>query len=129
MIELYFCLKHDVIPESLKNMLLVMETTGLFNKDNSDIKFSQLCGITKDRIESFLPGLWEDLFRSNCTSLSPVLNSPKELAHDEQSETNQIIDKAEIPTQVIEEQNISPKESAAVVASASSTKVILLKIF
>ena len=106
-----------------------METTGLFNKDNSDIKFSQLCGITKDRIESFLPGLWEDLFRSNCTSLSPVLNSPKELAHDEQSETNQIIDKAEIPTQVIEEQNISPKESAAVVASASSTKVILLKIF
>ncbi len=40
-----------------------METTGLFNKENSDLKFSQLCTITKDRIESFLPGLWEDLFK------------------------------------------------------------------
>ena len=58
-------MKHDVIPESLKNMLLVMETTGLFNKDNTDVKFSQLCSITKDRIESFLPGLWEDLFKGN----------------------------------------------------------------
>jgi hypothetical protein len=44
-------------------MLLVMETTGLFNKDQSDIKFSQLYVITKDRIESFLPGLWDDLFK------------------------------------------------------------------
>ncbi len=58
-------LLHDVIPESLKNMLLVMETTGLFNQNNSNIKFSQLCVITKDRIESFLPGLWEDLFKAN----------------------------------------------------------------
>lgn len=58
-------LLHDVIPESLKNMLLVMETTGLFSQTNSNIKFSQLCVITKDRIESFLPGLWEDLFKSN----------------------------------------------------------------
>jgi hypothetical protein len=57
-------LLHDVIPESLKNMLLVMETTGLFNENNADIKFSTLCSITKDRIESFLPGLWEDLFRA-----------------------------------------------------------------
>ena len=40
-----------------------METTGLFNKENTDLKFSQLCSITKDRIESFLPGLWEDLFK------------------------------------------------------------------
>jgi len=58
-------LLHDVIPESLKNMLLVMDTTGLFNQNNSDVKFSQLCIITKDRIESFLPGLWEDLFKAN----------------------------------------------------------------
>ncbi|CAF0877301.1 unnamed protein product [Brachionus calyciflorus] len=58
-------LLHDVIPESLKNMLLVMETTGLFNQTNADAKFSSLCAITKDRIESFLPGLWQDLFRVN----------------------------------------------------------------
>lgn len=53
-------LLHDVIPESLKNMLLVMETTGLFNS-----QFSQLSIITKDRIESFLPGLWEETFKIN----------------------------------------------------------------
>lgn len=81
-------LLHDVIPESLKNMLLVMETTGLFFEQATDSSaeqhtttpappppapanttnhFSSLCSITKDRIESFLPGLWEDLFRANNT--------------------------------------------------------------
>ena len=60
-------LLHDVIPESLKNMLLVMETTGLFNQSNSDAKFISLCSITKDRIESFLPGLWQDLFKTKST--------------------------------------------------------------
>lgn len=71
-------LLHDVIPESLKNMLLVMETTGLFNEapstpggsENTN-HFSSLCSITKDRIESFLPGLWEDLFRANTTKNQP----------------------------------------------------------
>ena len=61
-------LLHDVIPESLKNMLLVMETTGLFNitaSSSNNIKFSQLSSITKDRIESFLPGLWEETFKIN----------------------------------------------------------------
>jgi brefeldin A-resistance guanine nucleotide exchange factor 1 len=53
-------LLHDVIPESLKNMLLVMETTGLFNSE-----LSQLSIITKDRIESFLPGLWSETFKIN----------------------------------------------------------------
>lgn len=57
-------------------MLLVMETTGLFNQNNPDIKFSQLCVITKDRIESFLPGLWEDLFRANNTNTVPAPSSP-----------------------------------------------------
>jgi hypothetical protein len=42
-----------------------METTGLFSQTNQDIRCSQLCIITKDRIESFLPGLWDDLFKIN----------------------------------------------------------------
>lgn len=49
-----------------------METTGLFNQNNPDIKFSQLCIITKDRIESFLPGLWEDLFKIKQPPAQPV---------------------------------------------------------
>jgi hypothetical protein len=101
-------LKHDVIPESLKNMLLVMETTGLFNQNNPDIKFSQLCSITKDRIESFLPGLWEDLFRINNkkTSLSPPASPspptpPQPSPSITQSvDTNKPIEIAEKPVEV-----------------------------
>jgi hypothetical protein len=62
-----------------------METTGLFNPNNPDIKFSQLCSITKDRIESFLPGLWEDLFRAVQSSGSQVVaNEISQANHSEQ---------------------------------------------
>jgi hypothetical protein len=44
-------------------MLLVMDTTGLFNMSSSDLKICQLRDVTKDRIDSFLPGLWQDLFK------------------------------------------------------------------
>lgn len=71
-------LLHDVIPESLKNMLLVMETTGLFNENQDSKLFSSLCSITKDRIESFLPGLWEDLFRVNTKNSSALTSALSE---------------------------------------------------
>jgi len=38
-------------------MLLVMNTTGLFDGDQP------LTVITKDRMHSFLPGLWEEVFK------------------------------------------------------------------
>ena len=63
---------------------LVMETTGLFSKDNTDLKFSQLCGITKDRIESFLPGLWEDLFK--VSNLNKISQSSKKIIENTKSE-------------------------------------------
>ncbi|CAF0759689.1 unnamed protein product [Adineta steineri] len=47
----------ESVRESLKNMLLVMNTTGLFDGDQP------LSIITKDRIHSFLPGLWEEVFK------------------------------------------------------------------
>ncbi len=40
-----------------------MDTTGLFDLSSSDIKICQLRHITKDRIDSFLPDLWKDLFK------------------------------------------------------------------
>jgi hypothetical protein len=50
-------------------MLLVMETTALFSQINSnDTKCTQLCLITKDRIELFLPGLWDELFKTSSKS-------------------------------------------------------------
>jgi hypothetical protein len=48
-------------------MLLVMNTTGLFDSDQP------LTAITKDRMHSFLPGLWEEVFKMS-TPL-PTLSS------------------------------------------------------
>lgn len=45
-------------------MLLVMNTTGLFDGDQP------LVVITKDRIHSFLPGLWQEVFKMATPPLS-----------------------------------------------------------
>lgn len=50
----------EAIPESLKNMLLVMDTAGIFQPDTTD---SQLWKLTWDRIDTFLPHLREELFK------------------------------------------------------------------
>lgn len=55
-----------------------METTGLFSQINQDAKFTQLCLITKDRIESFLPGLWDELFKSTSLSSTSKLTESNE---------------------------------------------------
>ncbi len=49
-------------------MLLVMNTTGLFDRDQP------LTMITKDRVHSFLPGLWEEVFKMS-TPLSSTIPS------------------------------------------------------
>lgn len=51
----------EAIPESLKNMLLVMDTAGIF--ETGDGKDSQLWRLTWDRIGTFLPHLKEELFK------------------------------------------------------------------
>ncbi|CAF3574167.1 unnamed protein product [Rotaria sordida] len=57
----------ESVRESIKNMLLVMNTTGLFDDNQS------LTVITKDRIHSFFPGLWEEVFK---ISTPPQIPSP-----------------------------------------------------
>lgn len=52
----------EAIPESLKNMLLVMDTAGIFQTgEGTD---SQLWRLTWDRIGTFLPHLKEELFKT-----------------------------------------------------------------
>ncbi|GAB1600980.1 Golgi-specific brefeldin A-resistance guanine nucleotide exchange factor 1-like [Argonauta hians] len=52
----------EAIPESLKNMLLVMDTAGIFHTDSSTN--SQLWKLTWDRIDTFLPDLQLELFKT-----------------------------------------------------------------
>jgi hypothetical protein len=52
----------EAIPESLKNMLLVMHTAGILqhSDENDD---SKLWKLTWDRIDAFLPSLREEVFK------------------------------------------------------------------
>uniref|UniRef100_A0A3Q1C406 Golgi-specific brefeldin A-resistance guanine nucleotide exchange factor 1 n=1 Tax=Amphiprion ocellaris TaxID=80972 RepID=A0A3Q1C406_AMPOC len=53
----------EAIPESLKNMLLVMDTAGIFHSADSKTGYSDLWEITWERIVCFLPNLREELFK------------------------------------------------------------------
>lgn len=58
----------EAIPESLKNMLLVMDTAGVFQAageelENSSSGYTQLWTVTWDRIDSFLPRLKDEVFK------------------------------------------------------------------
>ena len=96
-------------------MLLVMETTGLFNQTNTDAKFSLLCLITKDRIELFLPGLWNELFKT-----TPKVTSNDTQPHDTtinneqkvENNTHEAVQKQE--QQIIENRNDSQHQPTTV---------------
>ena len=50
----------DAVPESLKNMLLVMDTAGIFFTEAKTT--TALWKLTHDKLETFLPNLMKDLF-------------------------------------------------------------------
>lgn len=53
-------LLYEAIPESLKNMLLVMDSAKVFERKEGAC---QLWSTTWERISSFLPNMKEELFR------------------------------------------------------------------
>lgn len=65
----------EAIPESLKNMLLVMDTAGIFHSADSRTGFSDLWEITWERIICFLPNLREELFKQTVIA-EPLASSP-----------------------------------------------------
>ncbi len=55
----------DAVPELLKNMLLVMDTAGLFFVENGGagrVRKTELCTLTEERLKPFLPELMGELF-------------------------------------------------------------------
>ena len=55
----------DAVPESLKNMLLVMETAGIFTSAPAvapDSKTTPILDLTWEKLDTFLPNLMPDLF-------------------------------------------------------------------
>ena len=56
----YITLQCEAIPESLKNMLLVMHTAGILSASSDE---SQRWKLTWDRIDTFLPNLKGEVFK------------------------------------------------------------------
>ncbi|XP_074531303.1 Golgi-specific brefeldin A-resistance guanine nucleotide exchange factor 1 isoform X2 [Halichoeres trimaculatus] len=67
----------EAIPESLKNMLLVMDTAGIFHSADSRTGYSDLWEITWERIVCFLPNLREELFKQTVIQ-DPAPSPPAE---------------------------------------------------
>ncbi|XP_058508317.1 Golgi-specific brefeldin A-resistance guanine nucleotide exchange factor 1 isoform X3 [Solea solea] len=65
----------EAVPESLKNMLLVMDTAGIFHCADSRTGYSDLWEITWERIVCFLPHLREELFKQTVIA-DPVPSPP-----------------------------------------------------
>ena len=87
-------LKYEAIPESLKNMLLVMSTQGIFDNlmtpsSQSEVESpkQQLWGMTWKKIETFLPNFIQELF-PNFTppTLSKATPTVAEDSHSEEKE-------------------------------------------
>jgi hypothetical protein len=57
-----FVVQSEAIPESLKNMLLVMHTAGILQHSDENDE-SKLWKLTWDRIDAFLPGLRDEVFK------------------------------------------------------------------
>ncbi|XP_014811787.1 PREDICTED: Golgi-specific brefeldin A-resistance guanine nucleotide exchange factor 1 isoform X2 [Calidris pugnax] len=70
----------EAIPESLKNMLLVMDTAGIFHSADSRTGYSDLWEITWERIDCFLPRLRDELFKQTVIQ-DPVPSIPTEQQH------------------------------------------------
>lgn len=87
----------EAIPESLKNMLLVMDTANIFH--TSEGGESQLWKLTWDRIDTFLPHLKKELFKPKNSEETPVISSQPAPST------------AEPVTQTLHEQKISPELS------------------
>ncbi|XP_060096950.1 Golgi-specific brefeldin A-resistance guanine nucleotide exchange factor 1 [Heteronotia binoei] len=68
----------EAIPESLKNMLLVMDTAGIFHSADSRTGYSDLWEITWERIDCFLPKLRDELFKQTVIQ-DPVSTLPSEM--------------------------------------------------
>ncbi|NXG42685.1 GBF1 factor, partial [Psilopogon haemacephalus] len=70
----------EAIPESLKNMLLVMDTAGIFHSADSRTGYSDLWEITWERIDCFLPRLRDELFKQTVIQ-DPVPSIPVDQQH------------------------------------------------
>lgn len=127
----------EAIPESLKNMLLVMDTAGVFQAageelENSSSGYTQLWTVTWDRIDSFLPRLKHEVFKPPprpptppaLPSAIPSDEAPPEIgcSSDQAVRTTQEEDSYELVSVMVEDPSfVERRPSGASVGSESNS--------
>lgn len=80
----------DAVPESLKNMLLVMDTAGIFQENENSS--SPLWDLTKEKLNAFLPHLISDLFGDRQIAVTKVeekRTEPEPVVAEEQTKVEE----------------------------------------
>ncbi|KAH9528829.1 G-box binding factor, partial [Dermatophagoides farinae] len=106
--------KKEAIPESLKNILLVMKTAGCFNET--------LASITWDRINKFLPNLYRDLIEPQIKQSEPATN--QEMHHIEAPSSLMSMESSQPNNQSIQTEDHSknlPPPTESIVAETNIT--------
>ncbi|XP_077999496.1 Golgi-specific brefeldin A-resistance guanine nucleotide exchange factor 1-like [Glandiceps talaboti] len=112
----------EAIPESLKNMLLVMDTARVFNDMDEDEERSQLWEVTWERIDCFLPGLKNEVFKPQET-VNPKPVKLKEVTEPPNQDT--IIPREGSPSPPPPEENSIPSELNQVGPEQTGGNIIL----
>lgn len=132
-------LLYEAIPESLKNMLLVMSTAGIFDEEEcaltaasqsdnrktparpqSDVhKYSALWQVTWERIDCFLPNLRQELFTPRCQS--PVSSIPKVKAEQEKAVSEECNRSMNLPVGKPDNQDNQDNEQSSPSKSTNSS--------
>ncbi|KAL9961546.1 hypothetical protein ACROYT_G030504 [Oculina patagonica] len=130
----------EAIPESLKNMLLVMSTAGIFDEEecaltapsqtdsrkthsrsDSEVrKYSALWQVTWERIDCFLPNLRQELFTPRSQS-SPV-NKPQVKAEQEKAMTEESNPAPDLPCPVDEAEKLDKPDKPDAAERSSPSK-------
>jgi brefeldin A-resistance guanine nucleotide exchange factor 1 len=69
-------LQEEAVPESLKNILLVMADGGYLAPPSEDPSKEKIWVETRKRLERFLPDLFTEIFPNNLETRQPAVPSP-----------------------------------------------------
>ncbi|GAC97078.1 hypothetical protein PHSY_004662 [Pseudozyma hubeiensis SY62] len=79
----------EAIPENLKNVLLVMSTSQLLSPEDGAGMQKRLFDMTHDRLQRFLPGLVEEVFRPPAAAPASVKAEPEPVTATDAEESQQ----------------------------------------
>ena len=117
----------DAVPESLKNMLLVMDTAGIFQENENSS--SPLWDLTMEKLNAFLPHLISDLFGDRQIAVAKVedkriVSDPK-VTEDQKKAEEKAIEKPiehEKPAPVQDDHKVVQAEKPQPVDESSNIK-------